>query len=223
MHYSEWASRWEQNRIGFHVPEVNPRLIRYAEVLLTPRPERILVPLCGKSLDLLWLMERADEVVGVELIPKAIHDFFAEHHLEATEEDAGPLKRHRYQNLCIYEGDMMDLTPEVAGTFDAIYDRAALIALDPDERATYRPHLLEFLRPEGHMLLITLDYLPRTGGPPYSVSEDEVQEFLTPHGVLEEVEHYDAFEESANLRQRGVTQIYENAYRFIKHPLPQEG
>ncbi len=223
MHYSEWASRWEQNRIGFHVPEVNPRLIRYAETLLTPRPDRILVPLCGKSLDLLWLMERTDEVVGVELIPKAIHDFFDEHGLEATVEDVGALKRHRCQNLTLYEGDVMDLTPEVAGTFDAIYDRAALIALDPEERASYRPHLLDFLRPGGHMLLITLDYLPRTGGPPYSVGEDEVRSFLAPHGVLEEVEHHDATEESTNLRQRGVNQVFENAYRFIKNSVAPEG
>lgn len=218
MHYSDWASRWEEDRIGFHVPEVNPRLIRHQDVLLNPRPRRVLVPLCGKSLDLLWLMERADEVVGVELIPKAVHDFFEEHTLSPEVEDLGALQRFQAHNLTIYQGDFLALTPEQAGTFDAAYDRASYIALDPQEREDYRPHLMRFLCPGARLLLVTLDYLPRTGGPPYSVGEEEVRNFLGPYGTLKEIEHHDALPESTHLQKRGITSIFENTYRFVRNP-----
>jgi len=49
---NQWESRWQEGRIGFHLPEVNSYLLRYSDKLLTQDPESVFVPLCGKTLDL---------------------------------------------------------------------------------------------------------------------------------------------------------------------------
>ena len=78
MFLNQWELRWEENRIGFHLPEVNSYLLRYSGVLLKQAPQSVFVPLCGKTLDLPWLAGRTKKVVGVELIRKAVEDFYDE-------------------------------------------------------------------------------------------------------------------------------------------------
>jgi len=73
---NQWESRWQEGRIGFHLPEVNSYLLRYFDKLLTQDTESVFVPLCGKTLDLPWLARRTKKVVGIELVHKAVQDFF---------------------------------------------------------------------------------------------------------------------------------------------------
>ena len=79
MHAEFWQARWARSEIGFHLSEVNPYLQRYWPALGLPEGARVLVPLCGKSLDLAWLVGQGYQVVGVELAPRAVEDFFTEH------------------------------------------------------------------------------------------------------------------------------------------------
>ena len=58
-----WIERWQIGRTGWHEPQGNASLKRYWD--LTGR--RVLVPLCGKSADLLWLESQGNSVTGVEL------------------------------------------------------------------------------------------------------------------------------------------------------------
>ena len=71
-----WQARWQRNQIGFHRQEVNPGLKKYWPTLQVAPGRCVFVPLCGKSLDLLWLAEQGYCVLGVELIEKAVVDFF---------------------------------------------------------------------------------------------------------------------------------------------------
>ena len=77
-----WESRWQEDRIGFHLKEVNPYLIRFSDQLLHQNTDRIFVPLCGKTLDLCWLTTKMKKVIGVELVSKAVQDFFAENNID---------------------------------------------------------------------------------------------------------------------------------------------
>tara|TARA_B100001013_G_scaffold314663_1_gene221275 strand:+ start:558 stop:1214 length:657 start_codon:yes stop_codon:yes gene_type:complete len=175
----EWDLRWREGRIGFHKTEVQPILVQHTKVLLAKNPNRVFVPLCGKSVDLPWLAERVPEVVGNELVPAAVTAFFAEQKLDSNSETMGPLKRYQSGGITVIEGDFFELTPELAGTFPAIYDRAALIALPPQERPDYATRLLSLLEPEGVILLITL-HGPQAleQGPPYCVSPKEIAELF---------------------------------------------
>jgi len=185
----EWESRWREGRIGFHKTEVQPILMQHAEVLLGANPNRVFVPLCGKSVDLPWLAERVPEVVGNELIPEAVAAFFEEQGLKPNTATAGGLTRHQSGNLTLFEGDFFNLTPELAGTFPAVYDRAALIALPPEMRPAYAERLLSLLAPGGVVLLITLHApMPPEQGPPYSVAPEEIAERFGKETAIERLE-----------------------------------
>ena len=79
-----WQARWQDKRIGFNQPKVNPLLVKYFSVLDLPVGSRVFAPLCGKSIDMRWLLEQGYDVVGVELVESAVEEFFAEQNISAT-------------------------------------------------------------------------------------------------------------------------------------------
>lgn len=167
--HDDWLRRWADGNIGFHRANAHPALERH----WLPRTGSVLVPLCGKSLDLRWLAERGHQVVGVELAERAVADFFAEQELRYERRD-GVLPAWVAQDLpiTIHQGDYFAL----AGVrCDALYDRAALVALPPDLRARYTRHTDGLLRDGAFRLLVTLEYEQRlVAGPPFAVPADEV-------------------------------------------------
>lgn len=171
-----WLEAWRQGRIGFHREQVNPALVAHEALFLGGGPHRVLVPLCGKSVDLAWLAARGHEVVGVELSPIAIDAFFEEAQIERTIREVGAFRLHESPGLTIVEGDWFEVTADLVGTFDRVWDRAAMIALPPDWRARYVGHLEQLARPGALILLSTLEYDPSVmSGPPFSVTEEEVR------------------------------------------------
>ncbi|AHL33030.1 thiopurine S-methyltransferase [Pseudomonas brassicacearum] len=211
-----WHKRWSSNQIGFHLPEVNPYLQRFWPQLGLAQGSRVLVPLCGKTLDLLWLAHQGYSVLGVELSEKATVDFFLEHQLEPSVDEEGAFKVFRAGNIEIRCGDFFALgAQEVAGC-TALYDRAALIALPVSMRERYAAHLQNIL-PECVGLLITLDYdQAQMPGPPFSVGDDEVQRLLGDAWRLEVLQEQDVLGESWKFLQAGVTRLDERAYRISK-------
>jgi thiopurine S-methyltransferase len=135
-----------------------------------------LVPLCGKSEDLAFLAGRGHEVVGVELVEDAVRQFFAEHQITPSVDAREGLVRYGAGAITIYAGDFFATTPALVGSIDGIYDRAALIALPPDLRARYVPHVRSLAPAAKRELLITLEYPAGSfDGPPFSVDEAEVR------------------------------------------------
>lgn len=174
MHPEFWHARWREGQIGFHQGTVNEGLTAWWPTLDLPEGSRVLVPLCGKSHDMLWLREQGHEVVGVELSGVACEAFFADNDLPAPLRGPfGPFQAWRGDGLLLLQGDIFDLPPDM--TAAAIYDRAATIALPPRMRAPYAERLATVLAPGAPMLLSTLAY-PQTerDGPPFSVDPDEV-------------------------------------------------
>lgn len=168
--HEDWLRRWAEGNIGFHRHDVHPALAKHWQ----PDRGTVLVPLCGKSVDLRWLAERGHTVVGVELAERAIADFFAEQGLQcARQPGALPAWTAAALPITIYQGDYFALTGLAC---DAVYDRAALVALPPERRAAYAAHTDTLLRPGAFRLLVTLDYdQALVAGPPFSVPEAEVR------------------------------------------------
>ena len=134
-----WLARWREGRTRFHLDQVHPALMRYISQL--PSGGRILVPLCGKSLDLGWLKNQGYDVVGVELAEQAVSELFEQLEVEPTRTPDGPFEIWESPGLSVYVGDIFELTADITGTFDAVWDRAALIALNPTDRVRYAPHV----------------------------------------------------------------------------------
>lgn len=182
-----WIERWQEGRTGWHEPAGNRNLQEY----WTVSGRRVLVPLCGKTPDLLWLEARGNEVVGVELSEIAVLAFFDENDLEFERVD-GTLPGYRAigRNVTLFCGDFFAFE---AGSFDAHYDRGALIALTADLRARYAAHTSSLLTEDAAQLVLTIEYDQTVcDGPPFSIVPDELLSYwprLRRHAVIDDTEN----------------------------------
>ena len=136
-----WHQRWQARQIGFHQSAPHPFLERCWPSLNVPAGARVYVPLCGKSLDMVWLSVRGYRVVGSELSSLAVEEFFGEQQRTDVQiEKHGSFHWHRSGAFEIFAGDALQLTPELLGPVRAAYDRAALVALPPSMRERYAQH-----------------------------------------------------------------------------------
>ncbi|MBO9551936.1 thiopurine S-methyltransferase [Pseudomonas sp.] len=208
-----WQQRWADNQIGFHQAQVNPYLQQYWPQLQLAPGSRVLVPLCGKSLDLAWLAGQGYRVLGVELSRRAVEAFFREHGLEPQVTQQGAFEVWRNGDVELWCGDFFALRAEDVADCVALYDRAALIALPPEMRGQYMGLLSQVL-PAGAGLLVTLDYQQELlAGPPFSVADDEVRRGFAGWQV-ETLEEQDVIGESPKFLQAGVKSLIERAYRL---------
>ncbi|WP_339543852.1 thiopurine S-methyltransferase [Pseudomonas sp. RA_35y_Pfl2_P32] len=210
-----WHKKWASNQIGFHLPQVNPYLQRHWPDLAIPARVRVLVPLCGKSLDLLWLAGQGHQVLGIEISQKAVEDFFSEQQLAPEVSEVGAFKVYRAGAIELWCGDFFALAAHDVIDCAALYDRAALIALPPPMRERYGAHLQQILPAEFRGLLVTLDYdQAQLPGPPFAVKDDEVQQSLGRFWCLQVLQEQDVLGESWKFLQAGVTRLVERVYRI---------
>ena len=205
----DWLGRWSQGRTGWHESAGNEGLKTYWPDVA--QPGSVLVPLCGKSPDLLWLAERGHEVVGVELSEIAVAGFFEEHDLEFDIDTAGPLSQYSAtgHSLKIYCGDYFEFQSR---PFDALYDRGALVALAADQRPRYVEHTSKLLNPVSTRLVITLEYDQRVvNGPPFSVSADELLAYCDDMVRVGEKDDIDNC--PPKFRQAGLAEVSEVFWR----------
>lgn len=212
-----WLERWRQGQIGWHQPEFHPALLEYWPGLGVDPSRRVFVPLCGRSLDMIWLARRGHPVLGVELSPIAAAGFFGHESLSASQSPAGRFVRHAAGRYEILQGDFYDLSPANAGVIGAWYDRAALIALPPDLRARYAESMSELLAPGTRGLLITAEYdQEMMSGPPFSVMEDEVRALFDPGFEVELLERQDVIAGNPRFVERGLASLHEAVYRLTR-------
>ncbi len=169
-----WHDKWARNEIGFHGGEAHPLLVQHLGALALPPGGRMFLPLCGKSLDIHWLLAQGHRVAGAELSPLAIAQLFDELGVKPEVSVQGEVTQHHADGIDIFVGDIFQLTPGQLGPVDAVYDRAALVALPAEVRTRYAAHLkrLTALAPQ---LLICFDYdQSLQAGPPFSVPRAEV-------------------------------------------------
>lgn len=171
-----WHERWKTNNIGFHEGAPNPLLIKYFKELSLAKNSRIFLPLCGKTLDIPWLLSNGYRVAGAELSEIAIGQLFTELGVKPKISRVGEMDHYSAKNLDIYVGDIFNLSRERLGPVDAIYDRAALVALPTEMRQRYTAHLMQITN-KAPQLLICFEYdQSLMEGPPFSVSNEEVNQ-----------------------------------------------
>lgn len=181
MEENFWHRKWAEKDIGFHASEANPLLVKYFRELSLTQHSRVFVPLCGKTLDIGWLLAQGYRVVGAELSRLAIEELFAELGVEAEISQSGNILHFSAEAIDIFVGDIFDLSAEKLGQVDAIYDRAALVALPEEMRKRYTRHLIEITH-SAPQLLITFEYdQSLQPGPPFSISSAEVERHYSDH------------------------------------------
>jgi thiopurine S-methyltransferase len=212
-----WHKRWQSGQIGFHQSAVDRHLERYWPELGLAYDTRAFVPLCGKSLDLLWLQERHRSVTGVELSAVALESFCMEHGIPARRRILHDFYLYEAPKLQLYRGDFFALTPELLGPVSAVFDRAALISWEPQVRADYVAHLATLTKPGTKTLLVTVEYAQsQMAGPPFSVGADEVDCLYAGTHAIHHLCREDVLANEPRLRSRGLTQLHEACYRLIR-------
>ncbi|CEG58894.1 thiopurine S-methyltransferase [Legionella fallonii] len=214
-----WVELWREGRTHFHREEVNPDLIAYWPSLHNALNATILVPLCGKSLDMLWLAQQGFNVIGIELSEDAVKQFAAQHQLDLQHETLGHISHYFTPSISLWVADIFALAPSLIAPVDAIYDRAALIALPEKLRAGYVDSCLQWLKPRGAILLKTLSYNQHEmEGPPFSVSDEEVIQLY--RDQCSEIQCIKSSEREKNLDdhlfQRGVSKIKDSVWSIRK-------
>ncbi|MEM0898729.1 MAG: thiopurine S-methyltransferase [Pseudomonadota bacterium] len=172
-----WLDRWRNDRIGFHEGKPNSLLVKHFGKLTLRQKQTIFLPLCGKAVDIDWLLQQGVHVVGIDLSPLAIKAVFER--LGALPEViviSETVTKFKHGPLTLFTGDFFALTKDTLGPVDAVYDRAALVALPPDMRVRYAGHL-RTITGGATQLLITFAYdQAEMEGPPFSVPTCEVDE-----------------------------------------------
>lgn len=211
-----WQQRWADNQIGFHQAQVNPYLQTYWPQLQLAPGSRVLVPLCGKSLDLAWLAGQGHRVLGVELSRRAVEDFFREHGLEVEVRQQGAFEVWRSGDVQLWCGDFFALRAEDVADCVGLYDRAAVIALPVQMRARYMQLLSGLLPTSCRGLVVTLDYdQSLLAGPPFSVRDEELRQGFAGWQV-EQLEAVEVIEESPKFVQAGASSLLERVYRLSR-------
>lgn len=217
-----WLKRWQEGRTGWHHEKPMPLLLEHWPALRVPRGTRVLVPLCGKSQDMLWLARQGMRVLGVELSAIAIESFLSENDLHANilPGDGGT----RYEiadppggGIEIIHGDIFHVDRATLASCAAIYDRAALIALPTPVRRNYARDIYGGMPNGCRGLLITLDYPPKQmEGPPFSLDDHEVRHLFEASWDIERLERRDILASQPHFSEQGVTALHTAVYRLDK-------
>lgn len=216
MEISYWKARWEKGYTGWHMDKVYPNLPDFWPKLHPSTGDTVMVPLCGKSLDLLWLAAQKHKVIGIEVSQKAIEQFFREHEIDFQESTKGPFKIYRSQNLEIWAGDFFKMKPHYLPEIDFIYDKAALIALPLKKRKKYTEAIMNFCKTNTQILLNAFEYeQEEMNGPPFAVFSDEIEMLYGQRFKVLLLREESVFDKLPKFRSRGLSSyLVEKLYHL---------
>ena len=214
---TDWISRWESNRIGWHAEQVNRHLNKYLDRFELSFGESVFVPLCGKTNDMQYLLEKNIKVIGVEMSNIAIEQFFSENNLDYSVSKIGQFVLYEGNGIILYCGDFFDLDSKHLKNVKAIYDRASLIALDEGLRQKYAKHLSDIIEFDARILLLTLNYPQhQRSGPPFAVSKEEVKQLFNGSFDIQELYCIEDIENEPMFQNLGVDFVEKAVYLLQK-------
>lgn len=188
MNAQFWINAWDQGKTNFHEDEYHDKLIQYFPLFQPTSGQNVLVPLCGKTKDLIWLCKQELNVHGIEVYEQPVEAFFQENKLAPVKKTQTPnFLDYEFENLKISCGDFFILTADQV--YDYVYDRASLVALPQDMRKQYAQIITKCIRPGGKYLLIVYRYdQTKLDGPPFSVTPEEVHELYEKNFTIQKME-----------------------------------
>ena len=207
-----WHNRWDTLQLGWHRDEFNDLLEKHWFSINPPKGCEVLVPLCGKSLDMIWLAKQGYKVVGLELVQQAIETFFQENNLESSSIKADKHIKYSSPPFTIFQGDIFDLQSGMIQA-DAWYDRAAMVALPNSVRQQYVKQIYNQTKPGAVGLLITLSYLEEEmEGPPFSLPDQAVMDYFSNGFEVECLEKIDLEDE----KDRGLSNVKSSVFKITR-------
>lgn len=212
MEKNYWLNKWQTKDTAFHEKNINADLIAYVDKLNLKPGDCILVPLCGKTKDMLWLAEKGFHVIGVELSPIACNDFFAELNIKPNVTKQSEFTKYQYNNIELFCGDLFNLTSSDLPIIHAAYDCKALIALPPDLRKKYLDHIVDCTGTKIRILLLTIETSSQVQSPPFPVSKTEVDLLYGSYFDVQLLKCISITDIPEHLVKKGYTEMTESVY-----------
>lgn len=213
-----WLNKWQSNDIAFNQMQPNSFMQRYFSMLRLKPDSQILVPLCGKSIDMIWLSDMGFQVLGIELSETACESFFKENDIPVTKTNQQGFTKFTSENITLLAGDIFSFDQSIIGKVDAVYDRAALIALPLDLRKQYVEHISSLIKPDAPIFLITMSYdQDQMMGPPFSVDREEVNQLFKPRFSVELIKSKIIQDVPEHLSNKGLKETSEDIYKLVKN------
>jgi len=208
-----WHNRWDKHLTGWHRDVFNDLLEKHWPSINPPKDGEVLVPLCGKSLDMIWLAKQGYKVVGLELVQQAIETFFLENKLESSTIKVDKHTKYSSPPFTIYQGNIFDLQSGMIQA-DAWYDRAAMVALPNSVRQQYVKQIYNQTKPGAVGLLITFSYPEEEKeGPPFSLPDQAVIDYFSNGFEVECLEKIDLEDE----KDRGLSNVRSSVFKIIRN------
>jgi len=213
-----WHDFWSKSeKPGFHEAGVNAYLQQFLPQFKLTRGDTVFLPLCGKAIDMLWLLEQGFNVVGVELSAVAVKAFFAEAGLSYEVEQTEDFTIFHAPRITLYQGNFIHLQSQHVVDCNLVYDRAALVAIEPDNRSLYARHMLTIVPRDTPVLMVTLQYdQSLVQGPPFSVPTNEVGALYGNRYDIQLLLQQEKIEDEPRWRDRGLLSFVECALRLDK-------
>lgn len=201
----EWQDKWVNHKIGFHQAEGHQLLKKHLDNFLKGESRlRVFFPLCGKAVEMKWFADLGHSVIGVEISELGIREFFMEQNLSYSEEPITEIPgakvfKSSSGNISLYCCSIFDLPRANIGKFDRIWDRGALVAVNPSDRGRYADTVLYLLRKGFLYLMSVFSYDPtQFEGPPFYVPDSEIQALFGTKCNIHCLEKVDAIEKRKN-------------------------
>ncbi|XP_063779299.1 thiopurine S-methyltransferase isoform X2 [Pseudophryne corroboree] len=217
----DWNHKWENRNIGFHEENIHPLLAEFLKEMINGRTHlNIFFPFCGKAVDMKWLADLGHNIVGVDVSEIALKEFFEEHSIAYVEEEVtgipeAKLFKSTSGNICLYCCNIYLLSDSVIGKFDGIWDRGALVAVNPRERERYVNVLLSLMNEDVRYLLVTVDYDPKLhAGPPFYVPKSEVEALFGSLCNFKQLKKVEVFTDKQKLW--GLDFFFEDIYLLTR-------
>jgi len=209
---SFWQNRWEKGEINFHLNSIHPDLKLYLSKLSLAPDSTIFVPLCGKTLDIGYLLSNGYRVIAAEMVEIAVKQLFEE--LQLTPNVSAWKEGLCYQSgaLTVYVGNFFDLSVEDCAGVDAIYDRAALVAMPHKRQSEYCRHL-GLITQHAKCLLSTLTFDQNTvEGPPFSISMEQLHRYYADRYTIECLKETETIDEEPTFQAKGLKSVIRRAF-----------
>ncbi|MEX2435617.1 MAG: thiopurine S-methyltransferase [Balneolaceae bacterium] len=222
MEISYWQSRWRKQHIGFHMEQGYEGLKTHFHKLNLPAKSTVLVPLCGKSVDMIWLDEQNMNVIGVEVSEEAVLQFIDEHNHTCSKKNFAQFTIYSSGNFQLWCGDFFRLPAHKISGIDLIYDKAALVALPPKMRVRYADKILGLCSPDTNILLHHFEYSQNEmKGPPFSVSKKEIHNLFDHFFTIKTLEQNDLdISKYPKFQKRGLKTTFTERFLLLTPKQP---
>ena len=213
-----WESRWKSGQTGWHNSDINEHLKAHHQCLFQQDTPAIFVPLCGQSLDMAWLNQQGASVIGVDLVKQPLEQYFEGQNIAPHSQMMDGIECLTSGSQTLLHANIFDVTTKLIPPVDAIYDRAALVALSPEYRESYVEHCLSLLKPGGTILLVTYDSpVADDHGPPFPVRKGTVERlFAGVTSCIQVDEVHTAKADSERLQKRNLDWSRSDIWTIIK-------